>query len=165
MRRTSLLLNILKETKVGYTSMTSKPVPVILCGRDKATGGPVTELIKPEIEVVRFINSTEVGKKEIPVLLAGQKVDPSTIDEVGTLNFERTPQAIIFGGAFTRENIEEMREACGGKFNVPWLQRGPDADARSAGQKYPEFVAKSVKAVISDLQKKGLMEKDGIYFW
>lgn len=140
-------------------------VPVILIGATTAIGRRVTELLRPEFSVVRFIQTLDSAKSDIPQILSSRPLSPSVKDDVGTLNFSRPIQAVLVGGAFSEDQVNEVRGLCGQ--GVPWLIRGPDAETRlpPPGPGYAEAAVGSIKKVMKGLRESGKMGGDGVYTW
>ena len=126
--------------------------------------------------VIQFITSVQRCKTEIPILLRGGQPTPDP-DNVGTHNFSAPPQAVIFGRGFTAENIQEIRQQCGGSNSgLAWLQGGadgtgdgkvkpPDKSDAAALDAYADKTAAQVKSVLNELKISGKLGKDGVHYF
>jgi hypothetical protein len=112
--------------------------------------------------VIHVILSVEAGVSVIPALLRGER-PPSTDEEnVGTRNYLKPPAAIVTGGGYDDANVKEMRDACKGESNVPWLR--PDMNALPPrGPGHGPAIAEKVKACLDRLAKDLKMKEDGVY--
>ncbi|KAJ4325478.1 hypothetical protein N0V94_000621 [Neodidymelliopsis sp. IMI 364377] len=140
------------------------PHPVVLCGKTEAIGAVVIENLKPEFEVIQFVQSVEVGKQQIPALLRGEKPD-SHGSTLGSKNYEKTPVAVLLGAAFNDHDIEELREAANGTKSVPWLR--PDATKRTPppGPEYGKAMVARIKERVKELEERGELEGNGHVVW
>jgi hypothetical protein len=76
----------------------------------------------------------------------------------------KPPAAIVTGGGYDDANVKEMRDACKGESNVPWLR--PDMSALPPqGPGYGPAMAEKVKACLGRLVKDVKMEEDGVYHY
>jgi hypothetical protein len=112
--------------------------------------------------VIHVILSVEAGVSVIPALLRGER-PPSTDEEnVGTRKYLKPPAAIVTGGGYDDANIKELRDACKGESNVPWLR--PDMNALPPqGPAYGSAIAEKIKACLDKLAKDLKMKEDGVY--
>ncbi|KAJ4992753.1 hypothetical protein SVAN01_01799 [Stagonosporopsis vannaccii] len=140
------------------------PRPVILCGKTEAIGAVVIENLKPEFEVIHFIQTVEIGKQQIPALLQGR--DPgSSGSALGSKNYDRTPIAVVLGAAFDDQGIEELREAAEGTKDVPWLRPDTSKPTPPPGPEYGKAMVARVKETVSSLEKEGKLEGNGDVVW
>lgn len=137
---------------------------VILIGATTTIGRRVTELLRPEFSVVRFIQTLETAKIDIPKILSSQALS-RVKDEVGSLDFSKPVEAVFVGGAFSEVQVNEVRALC--TRGVPWLIRGPNAETRlpPPGPAYAEAAVKSIKSVMAELRGSGKVNGDGLYEW
>lgn len=115
------------------------PIPVILCGRTEQIGATVVEAVKPELEghfygifllttrslnctlVIHFIMTSEAGVAQILALLRGEKHVPSD-SVLGSKNYNRDAEVIIFGTGYDNQAIQLLRDASKGLKPDPWLR-------------------------------------------
>jgi hypothetical protein len=114
--------------------------------------------------VIHVILSIEAGVSVIPALLRGERPASADEENVGTRNYLKRPAAIVTGGGYDDANVKEMRDACKGESNIPWL--GPDMSALPPrGPGYGSAIAEKVKACLGRLMKDGKMDEDGVYHY
>ncbi|KAL2796959.1 hypothetical protein BJX66DRAFT_298504 [Aspergillus keveii] len=136
------------------------PVPLVLLGQRVEVGKPVSESLRPEYEVIYFIQTAEVAKSELPKLLAGQEPIPATND-VGTGNFTQPPRVLMFGRGYTPEFVQELKNSLAGIAQQPvaWIVGDPaKAPTGPPGPGYIEEVAKDAKAAVEKWAEEGLAE-------
>ncbi|KAJ8113626.1 hypothetical protein OPT61_g4281 [Boeremia exigua] len=167
-------------TSHSFAAM-SFPHPVILCGKTEAIGAVVIENLKPEFEgtlvhlptcfpslnynaVVHFIQTVEIGKRQIPALLQGENPGSSG-SALGSRNYERTPVAVLLGAAFDDQGIEEMRDAAKGTKDVPWLRPDTSKPTPPPGPEYGKAMVARIKETVQSLEKEGRLEGNGEIVW
>ncbi|KAH8694321.1 hypothetical protein BGW36DRAFT_430331 [Talaromyces proteolyticus] len=106
-------------------------IPIILCGKTVNIGAHVTHLLKPEFEVIHFITSTEAAKAELADLLTGQAPKIPNTNNVGTNDYSKPPQAIVFGRGYLHTEIVELNKEHRGISSSPvaWIVGDPDVRA------------------------------------
>lgn len=72
---------------------------------------------------------------------------------------------MVFGGGFTDEEFDEVREACEGRTNVPFLKFDPSKPTPPLGPEYGIYVAGRLKARLQELDSQGHFFKDGVFIW
>jgi hypothetical protein len=167
-------------------------IPILSCGRREAVGATAIEMLKPEYEgmlvsaykslslftritlrkVIHFIMSKEDGITNIPLILSGLK-PTSQQSNLGSQDFSRVPQAVLFGGGYDDITIGEIRKAVigtQGVRKVPWLKAdqqktamGPDPGTKE----YNESIAPRVREALEKLEREGKLDgnEDGIFSW
>jgi hypothetical protein len=100
----------------------------------------------------------------IPALLRGERPPSADEENIGTRNYLKPPAAIVTGGGYDDANVKEMRDACKGESNVPWLRPDMSALPRQ-GPGYGSAIAEKVKACLGRLMKDGKMKGDGVYHY
>lgn len=119
--------------------------------------------------VIHFLQegTFEEAKSELGEALAGREPRTSSPNDVGTHNYSRPPRAVIFGRAFSLEQIQEVRESFGSiaKEPVAWVVGDP-AKALSGppGPGYAKTAADLVKSVLGKWKDEGGV-KDEIILW
>ncbi|KAJ5216061.1 uncharacterized protein N7498_002468 [Penicillium cinerascens] len=147
-----------------------KPLPVVLCGKSVAIGGPAAGLLQPDYEVVHFIQSNEAALAEIPHLLAGRDPQSSDDNGVGTHEYGRPVRAVIFGRGYSLEDVQKFHKASAGSNEEPvvWIAgdpaKKPDLNGPQTGLGYAQAAADGVKAVLEKWKEEGAT-KDGIVLW
>lgn len=157
------------------------PVPVILCGQVPHIVTAFRASIQPEYEganppplqylntssdcpAIHVILSLDAGVSEIPALLRGEKPPSEHHENLGTRNYSKPPAAVVTGGGYDEAMVKDMRDACNGESNVPWLR--PDMGALPPhGPGYGAAMAEKVKACLRYLAEEGKMKEDGVYFY
>ncbi|KAG9200764.1 hypothetical protein G6514_006620 [Epicoccum nigrum] len=140
------------------------PHPVILCGKTEAIGAVVIENLKPEFEVVQFVQTVEAGKQQIPALLRGENLG-SAGSNIGSKNYERTPVAVLLGAAFNDQGIEELREAAKDTKNVPWLRPDTSKPTPPFGPEYGKAMVTRIKSAMKELEEQGKLDGNGDIVW
>ncbi|KAJ4384207.1 hypothetical protein N0V86_001054 [Didymella sp. IMI 355093] len=114
----------------------TRPHPVILCGKTEAIGAVVISHLAPEFE-----------------------------SALGTKNFEKTPVAVILGGAFDDTAIAELRRAAEGTKDVPWLRADMSLPAPPPGPEYAMAVVQRIKERVKELERKGEWGGEGVVWF
>ncbi|KAF2632678.1 hypothetical protein BU25DRAFT_417281 [Macroventuria anomochaeta] len=145
------------------------PHPVILCGKTEVIGAVVIESLKPEFEVIHFIQTVSTGKAIIPSLLRGEAPNPSSstspISSLGTKNYSRPPVAVLLGAAFDDEGVKELMEAAKGTKDVPWLRPDTSKPAPPPGPEYGQAMVKRIKEAVRGLEERGELVGNGGIVW
>ncbi|KAI1749433.1 hypothetical protein F4782DRAFT_303429 [Xylaria castorea] len=145
----------------------TQPIPVILCGKTMEVGETVTSMIKPEVEVIQFIQSFEDAKVNFSSLLAGNGPTSRISNNLGSHNFARPPRGIIFGRAFDPEDVKELnrlfRDATG--LPVAWIAGNPTVTPPPVPtQGYAEKAADNVKRALQKWVDDGADSRDVVYY-
>src|SRR5271156_3233743 len=153
-----------------------KAAPIIVCGKKPEIARAVKASLHPEYEganpsnrslsylVIHVILSVEAGVSVIPALLRGKRPPSADEENIGTRNYLKLPAAIVTGGGYDNANVKEMRDACKGESNVPWLRPGMSA-LPPKGPGYGPAMAEKVKACLGRLVKDVRMKEDGVYHY
>ncbi|KAI1172257.1 hypothetical protein F4777DRAFT_520860 [Nemania sp. FL0916] len=145
----------------------TQSIPVILCGKTLEVGEKVAPLVKPEIEVIQFINSFEDCKTNFPDLLAGRGPKVPILNNVGTHDYSRAPRAIIFGRAFKPEEVKELNRLFQHSSSTPvaWIAGDPTVKPPAhPGPDYAEQAAANVKRALQQWMDQGARSSDIIYY-
>ncbi len=164
----------------------SDPLPVILCGKTPQIATGVIASLKPEYEgiissfqgleqphppqllnlpVLHVILSPSAGTAEIPAILRGEVPATTETENLGSKAYSKKAVAVIMGGGYDDAAIAEMRKACQGAGNVPWLRPDLTKAAPPLGPGYGEALVERVKALLKELAEKDEMGRDGVYFY
>lgn len=123
---------------------------------------------------MQFITSIERAKSEIPTLQSG-KAPTKDPDNVGSHDFSKRPEAVIFGRGFEIVQVEDIRAACGGSSSgLVWLhssQEGlnkvktahPDPNDPDSLDRYAQMTADVAKEVLDGIKSDGKWGRDGVY--
>ncbi|KAJ5151889.1 hypothetical protein N7492_010184 [Penicillium capsulatum] len=141
----------------------ARPIATILCGRTEKIGAAVIAALKPEFEVIHFIMTPEAGQVQIPVLLRGEAAPSAS--ELGTRDYGRKVEAIILGGGYDDEAIQQLRTAAGSLSTVPWLRADTTKPTPPLGPAYGECLVARIKETVKKLQAGGEMEKDAVVWY
>ncbi|KFY06654.1 hypothetical protein V491_08584, partial [Pseudogymnoascus sp. VKM F-3775] len=116
-------------------------MPIILCVKSSTMATEFIDSFKPEYEgvvlrpatyqlhltfldtVIHVIFCAAGGALDIPQLLRGEILSPSDLYNLGTQNYSKAPVAVVLGRMYDDASFAEMREACKGRSNVPWLRQ------------------------------------------
>ncbi|KAL3457263.1 hypothetical protein BJX64DRAFT_269253 [Aspergillus heterothallicus] len=137
------------------------PIPLVLLGRSVEVGRPVSQFLRPQYEVIYFIQTPERARSELPKLLAGKEPAP-TDNNIGTNNFAQPPRVLMFGRGYTIDFVEELRKSLAGvsKEPVAWIVGDPaKAPTGPPGPGYIEQVANAAKAAVSSWAEAGGKEE------
>ncbi|EEA27943.1 hypothetical protein EYB25_001093 [Talaromyces marneffei] len=106
----------------------SQRIPILLCGKMLSTGVQVTELLKPEFEVIQFINSFDYAKAEFGNLLAGKPPQTPSANDVGTHDYTQPLRAIMFGRGYSFDQVNELYDMFKGQAGRPiaWIVGDPE---------------------------------------
>ncbi|KAK5009946.1 hypothetical protein LTR39_004824 [Cryomyces antarcticus] len=134
-------------------------VPVLLCGKSPMLAQGFMSALSSTYDVVHVCHDTSSARREIPALLAGESIQPSSGlgSNANSDSKHRAPRAIIVGKGFSEDEVETMR-GYEGADKVPWLV--PD-DAKmtwsrigkvavTAGTALPGIVADRVDACMKE---------------
>lgn len=72
---------------------------------------------------------------------------------------------MVTGAGYDDAAIEEMREACQEKSNVPWLRPDLSKPTPPLGPGYGEALVERVKVCLRELAEGGKSKGDGVYFY
>ncbi|KAI1173429.1 hypothetical protein F4777DRAFT_447279 [Nemania sp. FL0916] len=144
------------------------PIPVVVCGKSEVVGAKVTESLKPEIEVIYFLSGDEQIQRHLPQLLAGASGANLPPSAVGTQNFSRLPQAVIFGRGNEPGSVQAHHASFGQNSDraVAWIAGDPDEPppTTAPGPGYAEKTAEVVKAKLAAWVKAGGKSRELIYY-
>jgi hypothetical protein len=128
--------------------------------------------------VIHFFDSVEQGAQDLPRLLAGEQPLKPTAQGVGTANYARPPQVVMFGKGFTSDDVAALRQACGvagGQPGALWLTGGlsqGEADKLASGEvkpppldQYGPMIARKVREACEEIKKEELWGRDAVRTW
>ncbi|KAL0941234.1 uncharacterized protein CTRU02_203997 [Colletotrichum truncatum] len=141
------------------------PIPIIICGKTEQVGSGVIEGLKPEFEVIHFVQSPDSGAAIIPAILSG-KTPPSHPDSssIGTGNYTVPPRAVVLGSLFDEAGFTTIKNAVladPAAKNILWLRNDTSKPGPPIGPGYPESVIARVREAMARLEKEGKL--DGEY--
>ena len=126
------------------------------------------------MQVVHFVSSTDTGKREIPLLLSGEKLSTPSNNGVETAtDLNKSPDAVVLGLGFTNATVDELRDACKDVLHpVPWVSGGLSQREFSGvvgaikppAEEGPLW-AELMKKVLRRIKGEGKFGKDGVYHW
>ncbi|KAA8645410.1 hypothetical protein EYZ11_012051 [Aspergillus tanneri] len=149
-------------------SSSLNPLPIAVCALDDQIGRPVSELLRPDIEVVHFIQSLEAAQQEIPHLLAGNDPQSPQVNNVGSHNY-RPVRSVIFGRGFDLKDVEELRKNVAGIAPEPviWIAGDPNRKLPPGTQpppNYPQIVAAVASNLLNTWIEKGAAEDEVVLY-
>ncbi|KAI1827581.1 hypothetical protein F4861DRAFT_491866 [Xylaria intraflava] len=110
------------------------PIPIVLIGLHTEMARPISEGLKPDYEILRFIQTQEAAKQDLPHLLQGETPPNPPTNDIGTEHHDRPARAVLLGRGFTTEQAEALyglfKDA--GPEPVLWVARA-GANPRPAG--------------------------------
>ncbi|KAI1744795.1 hypothetical protein F4680DRAFT_235385 [Xylaria scruposa] len=131
-------------------------IPVVLVGIHTEIGEPVSEGLRPEFDVIRFVQTFSAAQADLPYLLRGEEPPTPPTNSVGSADYSRGPaRAVLFGRGFSQKQAEDLYNANKGVEGVVWIageesKRPKDADVQDP----PPGTNKVMVPVL-----KGLLEK------
>ncbi|KAK4443840.1 hypothetical protein QBC34DRAFT_310238 [Podospora aff. communis PSN243] len=144
----------------------ASPIPIIAVGQQESMGAIAIEAMKPEYEVVHFTLRAAVDT-EIPLLLKGEVPSPPS-SAIGSGNWSTPPRAIIFGGAFSEDNVKELKAAVysagGSARKIPWVAvdgSKPRLPIQGNEKNYMADIAERFKKGLGGLKAEGKLDGDG----
>ncbi|KAK6506721.1 hypothetical protein TWF481_005180 [Arthrobotrys musiformis] len=171
----SVLRSNLQYQSRFYSEMTipDTAIPIFTAGRSASVGKAVKERLLPEYDVVHLSLSVESVKRELPRILRGEHVVPSSglgsnIDRPA--DAQKLPRLLIVGGGFSAEEYEDMKnsidltaagELAGSQVPV-WVKRnvgegtpkGPDGKPVDIKLPSGEFSPAFVDVIIANAKAK-----------
>jgi hypothetical protein len=109
-----------------------------------------------------------VGKKRIPALLRGERVDCGAgSSKLGTRDYDRIPVAVVLGAAFDDQGIVELRDAARveGARDVPWLRPDARKPMPPPGPAYGEAMVERIKVRVKELEERGELGNEGLVWF
>lgn len=121
--------------------MTIPPIPILLCGKIPGHITAVTEVVKPEAQIIKACSTAEDAKAMITALMSSATIDGVKYPK---------PKAIIMGGGFSNDDFQSIYDSVDGAKSVAWIRPGGFKPGNSLPPKPPsaEFVATSVRKVL-----------------
>ncbi|KAK5124282.1 hypothetical protein LTR85_001985 [Meristemomyces frigidus] len=139
------------------TTINMAPVPVALCGKSSTMASSFSKALLPEYEIVHHFESTDAVHKELPMLLRGEKIKPSSGGGSNAESDEtKIPKAVVVGAGFSESELDEMRKIEGAQ-SLPWLYPDPLKSAASM-LSGPFLMTVIVKRAKGCLKSNGLVE-------
>ncbi|KAI8631667.1 hypothetical protein F5Y19DRAFT_473347 [Xylariaceae sp. FL1651] len=118
-------------------STLTSPVPIVLIGIHTEIGGPVAEGLRPDWDVVRFTQTFEAAKADLPHLIEGREPPNPPTNEVGSGKYGRPVRAVCLGRGFTQQQAETLRELYDGRAKEPLLWVAGAAAKKPSGNMPP----------------------------
>ncbi|KAI1122054.1 hypothetical protein F5Y10DRAFT_254997 [Nemania abortiva] len=138
--------------------------PVILCGLSEKIGRGVIDTLKPEYDVIHFVQTVKAGTDQIPAILQ-DKQPPPPDPELGSKDYSRTPIAVILGGGYNDNDTEVMMKASEGIKPIPWLRPDSTKSAPAIGPEYGKALVARVKELLAQLSEDGKMNEEKVHFY
>jgi hypothetical protein len=107
----------------------------------------------------------------VPQILNGHVPGPDERSSaLGSGDWTTPPRAVMFGGGYTDEEIEELRNLVGTgetAVRIPWLRVDFSIPAPPLGPEYGKAVTQRGKALLDRLVQEGKLEQgnDEVYFF
>ncbi|KAI1322181.1 hypothetical protein F5Y16DRAFT_404750 [Xylariaceae sp. FL0255] len=139
------------------------PTPLLVIGRTMQIGTVVTELLKPEYEVIHFMLGADAAKKQMPPLLRGESVTSDT--ELGTKDYSRPPVAVILGAGYSDDDVADIMKTAGGIRPMPWLQCDTTKPTPPLGPEYGKTLVMRVKELLGKLKAEGKMDEEAVRWY
>ncbi|KAK7961578.1 uncharacterized protein PG986_002403 [Apiospora aurea] len=123
--------------------MTSNaPIPVLLCGKIPDHIKAVTEILKPEFEIIDVCSSLDAARTAISKRLSLSASDAGK------------PRVVLMGGGFTQDDFLAVYDSVEGAKSVPWVRPAimkpgaEDSDAIARGPPPAEAVAGRIRKTL-----------------
>lgn len=167
--------------------------PIILIGRNPIIASKVREDLKPEYDgtpisrhpqrytlkltspftVIHIILSVQQAITDLPLLLSSpSQIPPDNSDNYGSQVYGARPRAVVIGGGFTDEMVQEMKSACkDAEGGIVWVKGNPISvkamPPLSDRQAYGAATASLVKKKLDELNvgREGGEKKEGVHFY
>ncbi|KFY09021.1 hypothetical protein V492_05695 [Pseudogymnoascus sp. VKM F-4246] len=146
----------------------SAALRVIVCGQTAQIANAVKAGLLPEYETIHVVFSAAAGARDIPPILSGQTPPATDEPNVGTGDYSKKADAVIVGGAYDDEKLNEMRNACAdlpGNGGVVWLRPNMSTPTPPLGPAYGKAMVDRCKACLKELELGGKLGVDGLYFY
>ncbi|KAK4947754.1 hypothetical protein LTR10_013262 [Elasticomyces elasticus] len=108
------------------------PIPAIVCGRNAEHVQHLADHLAPQFEVLLGCNNTQAVLSEVPALLKGESVVPSSGVGSNAKGQARTDPALIILGAFPPQELDEIKSAIEAVKPMPVF--AADVTKKSPGQ-------------------------------
>ncbi|KAI9879113.1 MAG: hypothetical protein M1823_006873 [Watsoniomyces obsoletus] len=111
-------------------------VPLILCGKIEGNIKSMCASLAPEYDIIHVVRTTDDAKSELPALLKGDSVKPSS--GFGSNTDASSPtsgtevKAVIVGGGYSPDEFEAIKSAVDGTKPLPFI-RADTSKPRPAG--------------------------------
>ncbi|KAI1422700.1 hypothetical protein F5Y12DRAFT_799302 [Xylaria sp. FL1777] len=145
-------------------STLTPPVPIVLIGIHTEIGSAVAEGLRPEWEVVRFIQTFEAAKADLPHILRGAAPPDAPTNTVGSGDYARPVRAVLLGRGFTQQQAEALYALYGdvAAESVLWAA-GAEANRRPGTGPPPgieKIIVPMFRGVLEDWKKR--VEGEGV---
>ncbi|KAI0189910.1 hypothetical protein F4808DRAFT_32012 [Astrocystis sublimbata] len=85
------------------------PIPIVLIGIHAEIGEAVAAGLRPEFDIIRFIQTQSAAHTDLPYLLRGENPPSATTNSAGSADFSHgAPRAVIMGRGFSQAKAEEL---------------------------------------------------------
>ncbi|KAL9111296.1 MAG: hypothetical protein Q9227_004173 [Pyrenula ochraceoflavens] len=144
---------------------TSSGCPVVVCGKVPEIAKGVAAKLHPEYEVIHVVLSPAGGAADIPLLFQGKTPPSRDSPNPGTQNYKHPPEVIIMGAGYDDKAFAEIREACTGLANIPWIRVDMSVEMPPYGPAFGIKLVSRMKERLSWLREEGKMHKDGVFWY
>ena len=165
-----------------HSSPPDSGCPVVVCGKVPEIAKGVAAMLHPHYEgtspyrpiasgsncrqiVIHVVLSPAVGAEELPFLFEGKNPPPREHPNHGSQRYDRPPEAIIMGAGYDDKAFNEIREACAGQSNIPWLRVDMSVEMPPYGPAFGQKIVSRMKERLSWLREEGKFKKDGVYWY
>ncbi|KAI0401651.1 hypothetical protein F4802DRAFT_418451 [Xylaria palmicola] len=149
-------------TRVRTAAMSTtlqKPVPIALIGIHTSIGSAVAEGLRPDWDVVCFIQSFRDAQSQLPHLLRGSPLPESpSNNDVGSGDLTHGPvRAVLFGRGFSQQEAQTLYASLGaegGGSAPPVVWVAGDEARRPAGFDPPAGIERVMIPIFRDALEK-----------
>ncbi|KAH8821982.1 hypothetical protein F5884DRAFT_746268 [Xylogone sp. PMI_703] len=156
-------------------------IPIVILGQNAGIAKGVIATVAPEYEGMRVSSSQaaatflisaivvhlfldhKTALVDLPPILRGESLPPS--GNLGTQNYSRPVTAVVTGAFYDDRMFNELREACKGITQIPWLR--PDLSSTPSiwlpglGRR----IGLKAKAGLKKVAEEDKMGQDGVHFY
>ncbi|KAI3334493.1 hypothetical protein F4824DRAFT_187416 [Ustulina deusta] len=86
------------------------PVPIALIGIHTEIGEAVAKALRPDWDIVRFMQTFEAAQADLPYLLRGETPPAAPTNDVGSGVYAQPVRAVLMGRGFTQQQGEALHE-------------------------------------------------------
>ncbi|KAK8075869.1 hypothetical protein PG997_010532 [Apiospora hydei] len=119
------------------------PISVLLCGKIPDHIKAVTEILKPEFEIIEVCSSLDAARNAISKRLSSSSSSDA-----------EKPRVVLMGGGFTQDDFLSVYDSVEGAKSVPWVRPAimkpgaEDSDAIARGPPPAEAVAGRIRKTL-----------------
>ncbi|KIX93361.1 uncharacterized protein Z520_11004 [Fonsecaea multimorphosa CBS 102226] len=142
------------------------PVAAVLCGKQPQLTDFMLKNLLPKIEVVHVCNNADTAVSEIPTLLKGDIISPSSGLGANAQGSGRSDISfIIIGGGFSPEDVQAIKSAADGVKPVAFFCADTSKTPAGAGPPPGEMIKKRMMDAIEKEEEGDGKWAPGVYMY